>query len=262
MKLDVAMLSRAGDRARNEDACGWWRGDAAGCWVVSDGAGGHGGGDVASRTVVGHIVREFAAQPQLAAEAAQAEETAAALLRGANRALQQRQQCRDELHDMRATVALLLVDCARALALCAHVGDTRIYGFRDGGLRFRSRDHSLLQGMVDAGWADEAMLRGHPQRSVLLHALGGGDALPAEAQRGQLLPLRQADAFLLCTDGLWDGLDDAAMLQALQGSADAAGWLESLEQALLRTPRRGRDNYSAIALRVSDIGEATRIDAA
>lgn len=63
MNLDIAVLSKQGGRSHNEDACGYWTSEAGCCWVVSDGAGGHGGGDVASKTVVGNILRDFADSP-------------------------------------------------------------------------------------------------------------------------------------------------------------------------------------------------------
>lgn len=252
MKFDIAVLSRPGGRARNEDACGYWTSDDACCWVVSDGAGGHGGGDVAARTVVGNILREFAAGPDVSAEAI------ATLIRGANRAVLVRQKAGGELRDMRATVAVLMVDCVRECALWGHVGDTRIYGFRDDRLRFQSRDHSVIQSMVDAGYGDAALLRNHPKRGVLLHALGADDPLPAPEAAPAFL--RDGDAFLICSDGLWEFVAEAQMEQCLAASGDTTEWLAQLEAELLRRARPGHDNYSAVAVRVRDMGDATRFD--
>lgn len=255
MKLDIAVLSRAGGRARNEDACGYWSSAEAACCVMSDGAGGHGGGDVASRTVVGDIVHEFACGPRVSAEGL------ATLIRGANRAVLVKQKSQRELNDMRATVALLAIDCTREFALWGHVGDTRIYGFRDRHLHFQSRDHSVLQRMIDAGYGDVALLRSHPRRGVLLHALGSEEPMPPAAIKEEPLFLRDGDAFLLCTDGVWEYLTEPAMEQALAGSAHAAAWLEALEAELLRHARPGHDNYSALAVQVDALGDATRFDA-
>ncbi|MBS0543750.1 MAG: protein phosphatase 2C domain-containing protein, partial [Proteobacteria bacterium] len=166
MKLDIAVLSRAGGRPGNEDACGYWTSEAGCCWVLSDGAGGHGGGDVASKIVVGTIVSEFAASP----EASPA--TVSGLIHRAHAVLQNEQQSAPRLRDMRATVAVLTIDRERRISCRGHVGDSRIYGFRSGHVRFQSRDHSVMQSMIDAGLGDAAMLRRHPQRGVLLAALG------------------------------------------------------------------------------------------
>lgn len=252
MKIDVAVLSRTGGRPRNEDACGYWSSTEAGCWVVSDGAGGHGGGDVASRTVVGNIVREFAAGPRVSAEGI------GTLIRGANRAVLVRQKTQTALSDMRATVALLAIDRSREFGLWGNVGDTRVYGFRDQRVLFQSRDHSVLQGMIDAGYGDASLLRRHPKRGVLLHALGSDEPMPPASV--QPLPLRDGDAFLLCTDGLWEYVDEPSMEQALASTADAGGWLTALEAEVQRHARPGNDNYSAIAVRLSELDESTRFD--
>lgn len=254
MKLDVAVLSRVGGRARNEDACGYWTSEDAACWVVSDGAGGHGGGDVASRTVVGNIVREFAASAEVSADAI------ATLIRGANRAVLVKQKSRHELHDMRATVAVLAIDCAREFALWGHVGDTRVYGFRERRVHFQSRDHSVLQGMIDAGYGDASLLRSHPRRGVLLHALGGDEPMPPTPIVDRPHFLREGDAFLLCTDGFWEYVGEPRMEQELAGAADASAWLVALETEVRQQARPGNDNYSAIAVRVSETGDATRFD--
>jgi len=254
MRFDVAVLSRTGGRARNEDACGYWTSADAGCWVVSDGAGGHGGGDVAARTVVGNIVREFAAGPRISAEGI------ATLIRGANRAVLVRQRSSRDLHDMRATVAVLAIDCAREFALWGHVGDTRVYGFRDRQLRFQSRDDSVLQSMIDAGYGSAGLLRSHPRRGVLLHALGTDEPMPPSPIGDRPVFLRDGDAFLLCTDGLWEYVGEAQMEHGLAAAANAASWLAALEAEVLQRALPGHDNYSAIALQVSEMGDATRFD--
>lgn len=253
MKLDIAVLSRPGGRPRNEDACGYTMSDTGCCWVVSDGAGGHGGGDVASRTVVGNIVREFSWSPVVSAEAI------ATLIRGANLAVLVKQKTRPELHDMRATVAVLMIDRSREIALWGHLGDTRIYGFRDGRLWLQSRDHSVLQSMIDAGYGSAALLRSHPRRGVLLHALGGEEQMQPSVAEAPVL-LRDGDAFLLCTDGLWEAAEEAVIERLLAGSAGTAEWLAVLEAEVLRRAGPRHDNYSAIAVRVSEMGDVTRFD--
>ena len=253
MKLDIAVLSRQGGRSRNEDACGYTTSDASCCCVVSDGAGGHGGGDVASRTVVGNIVREFAWSPIVSTD------TIAMLIRGANRAVLVKQKTHAELHDMRATVAMLMIDRGREIALWGHLGDTRIYGFRGGRLWLQTRDHSVLQSMIDAGYGSAALLRSHPRRGVLLHALGSDEATqPALAEAAAFLC--DSDTFLLCTDGLWESVDEAAIERLLAASTTSADWLAALESEVLCRARPRSDNYSAIAVRVSELGDATRFD--
>ncbi len=252
MKMDIAVLSRAGGRPGNEDACGYWTSEAGCCWVLSDGAGGHGGGDVASKIVVGTIVSEFAALP----EASPA--TVSGLIRRAHAVLQNEQQSEPRLRDMRATVAVLTIDRERRISCRGHVGDSRIYGFRSGHVRFQSRDHSVMQSMIDAGLGDAAMLRRHPQRGVLLAALGSPENVePDVPPAGE--PVRDGDVFMLCSDGLWEYVEESVMERLLAGSASAQAWLAALEAEVLAHAHSGHDNYSAIAVWVGDPAEDTQI---
>ena len=70
LDLHTCYVSEQGGRSRNEDACGYWTSEAGCCWVVSDGAGGHGSGDIASRLVVSTVLRRFSAHPVVAPDAA------------------------------------------------------------------------------------------------------------------------------------------------------------------------------------------------
>lgn len=253
MKLEIAVLSKPGGRSRNEDACGYWTSDGGCCWVLSDGAGGHGGGDVASKTVVSTILREFSAAPLVAAD------TIAGLIMRANDALLAAQQTEKVLHDMRATAAVLMVDQQRQVSLWGNLGDSRVYGFRGGRVLFQSRDHSVVQSMVDAGYGDASMLRSHPQRSMLLVALGSRDEM-APNVASEALALRDGDVFMLCSDGLWEYVEEATMERLLSHAASAEAWLAALESEILAHARRGHDNYSAIAVWVGNPADATQIN--
>jgi serine/threonine protein phosphatase PrpC len=254
LKLDIAMLSKAGGRSTNEDACGYWTSDDAGCWVLSDGAGGHGAGDVAARSVAATVLREFASGPQATPQAV------ARLILQANVELLEAQRQASAQRDMRATVAILALDRCSQRASWGHLGDSRVYGFRGGRLRFQSRDHSVVQDLVDAGLAEAAMLRHHPQRSVLLAALGSaGDLYPQLSPEAE--PVRDGDVYMLCSDGLWEYVEEAEMETALFDSHSAQDWLAALEGIVLARAERGHDNYSAIAVWIGDTAETTRIAA-
>jgi serine/threonine protein phosphatase PrpC len=243
MDLEIAVLSKAGGRERNEDACGYWISEDACCWVVSDGAGGHGGGDVASKLAVSSMLTQFAVAPSVSGEAIRS------LLSGANEAILQRQRTEAALGDMRATGAVLLIDRPRAHAMWGHIGDTRLYCFRDERVLLQTRDHSVIQQMFAEHRLDAAISRQHPQRNVLLHALGSADDF-APAVQDMPFPLLQGDVFLLCSDGLWEYVDEASMCRLLGASASAQDWLSALEQELLQRARPGHDNYSGVVVRI------------
>jgi serine/threonine protein phosphatase PrpC len=249
--MEIAVLSKPGGRTHNEDACGYWTSDGLCCWVVSDGAGGHGGGDVASKLVVGTVLREFAAAPQMS------QGSLTDLLHKANNALLANQRNERRLMDMRATVAVLVLDRGSGSALWGHVGDSRIYCFRNGALFYQTRDHSVVQGLLDMGAGDPSWLRSHPQRNILLAALGSEDEFnPAIEERP--LAVRDGDAFLLCSDGLWEYVEEPVMAQTLGECGSPREWLDAMEQELLRRCKSGHDNYSGLAIWLGDPSVVTR----
>lgn len=245
----TAQESRTGNRRRNEDMCGYWRSPAGSCWCVSDGAGGHGGGDVAARLVVDSVLQRFAAAPEVSPE------NAIALLEAAHQAVMQAKQ-REGAADMHATCVLLLVDCERQLAVWGHAGDSRVYFFRQGCLQSQTRDHSLVQSMIDAGYGGTEMLRTHPQRSLLTSAIGNAGELHLSVS-DEPLALEAGDSFLLCSDGWWEHVHEDQMQLSLRRSRGVHDWLQDMEQVLLQDGSSNRDNYTAIVVRLQENDSST-----
>jgi serine/threonine protein phosphatase PrpC len=241
MKLEVAVLSNAGGRERNEDACGFWTG-GGGCFaVVSDGAGGHGGGDVASKLAVQTMLEAFQGAPQCSGAAI------GAALDLAHRAILEEQPRRAELHGMRATATVLAIDTVNNTAVWGHVGDTRLYCFRGGTIVAQTKDHSVVQKMVDAGYIAPEAIRTSVARSKLFAALGHDDAIEATIHATPFA-LASGDVFLLCTDGFWEYVDEATMLATLSQVAAPAAWLREMVDDVVRRGGREQDNFSALAV--------------
>lgn len=249
-QIKLAVLSRPGGRAINEDACGHWRSQERVCCVVADGAGGHGGGDIASKLVVRHIIDQSSLAPLARADEVHD------LLIDTNAQLRRHQPGSDRTKDMHSTVVALFIDLVRQEALWGHAGDSRLYLFRDGVMLSHTRDHSLVQSMVDAGMLMPEQIRTHPRRSELRSALGTPpqDLLVSTAANPWLLKPR--DVFLLCTDGLWEYVDEAEMCASLSRASDPTGWLARLEEIVLlhaaAAGKAGHDNFSGIAAWVGE----------
>lgn len=248
LKLQTCFRSGVGGRGRNEDACGYWTSDACGCWVVSDGAGGHGGGDVASRLVVSTVLGAYAEDPLVASE------KVVALLQEANAAVMTRKAGGGVTRDMHATIVLLLADRSSGLAVWGHVGDTRIYLFRSERVLYQTRDHSVVQTMVDAGYGDAAMIRSHPQRSLLTSAIGLSEDVELTVS-AKPLQLHSGDVFLLCTDGWWEHVQESEMERLLGASAGSDAWLLEMEKLILQRALSVSDNYTALCVTVSESEE-------
>ncbi len=241
MELEIAVLSRTGGRSVNEDACGFWSGPGVCFCVVSDGAGGHGGGDVASKLVVQTALGFFREQHDCSADGI---ETA---LRLANEILVKEQGSERQLANMRATGVVLAVDFGHDVASWGHLGDSRLYGFRQHRIVVQTRDHSVVQSMVDAGYLQPSEMRSSPDRSKLLNALGALDGFEPRLQR-PAFPLQAGDKFLMCTDGLWEYVEDDELESTLSEATSAEEWLRTLESRVIARGRAAQDNYSALAV--------------
>ena len=241
IKLDVAVLSERGGRTENQDACDQWSGEGTAFFVVCDGAGGHLGGAVASKLALAETLASLRATGACTAEALEL------AMRTANDALVREQQAQTQFSQMRATIVALAIDLMRGSASWGHLGDSRLYCFRDRNIVAQTRDHSVVQTLVDAGYLQPRELRTSPERSKLLSALGDADHFePAVA--AETFPLATGDKFLLCTDGLWEYVQESEMEAAISECASAQDWLRALERYVLARGKRKHDNYSAIAV--------------
>src|SRR4029078_2579921 len=131
-----------------------------------DGAGGQGGGDVASKLAVKAALSWFQSAPECSDRAI------ASALSSANHALMQQQGAHPRLATMRATAVVLAVDATHGRAGWGHLGDSRLYCFRNRRLIVQTKDHSVVQNMVDAGYLKQESLRTADDRSSLFAALG------------------------------------------------------------------------------------------
>jgi serine/threonine protein phosphatase PrpC len=245
-QVELAILSRQGGRDYNEDACGHWHSDTRLCCVVADGAGGMGGGAFASKLVVRHIIEQASQAPLSRVDEVHD------LIVDSNAQVRRHQRETPGHAQMHTTVVALFVDLARGEALWGHAGDSRLYLFRDGRMLSHTRDHSMVQSLVDAGVLDETQTRTHPKRSELQSALGTAPEHLMVGTATRPWSLQPGDAFLLCTDGLWEYVDEAEMAASLARAADPQAWLTQLEALVLRhAGERGathHDNFSAIGV--------------
>ncbi|RFU48322.1 PP2C family serine/threonine-protein phosphatase [Paraburkholderia sp. DHOC27] len=254
MQLQTASVSDAGGRSRNEDAHGEWRAQALFACVVADGAGGHGAGDIASRIVVDTVQAELG-RVATAGMALNAANLMRILLR-ANDAIIDAQEAGSERENMRSTAALFAIDEQAQSATWAHCGDTRVYCFRNGVTRIQTQDHSLVQSMLDANLLAKEDARHHPRRNVLFSALGTADDLSI-AVSGEPFPLAEGDAFLLCTDGFWEYVEETEMIEAIGSSITAGAWLDALAARVRANAPKGHDNFTATAVWIGEPQQST-----
>lgn len=237
--ISTSQFSCVGDRSGNQDAMGYHLDDHGACFVVSDGVGGNAGGELAARIAVDTALNTFAAHPSVDVDIRHA-------MKAANDAILAKQRELAEQNKMSATIVSLFVNRVSNQACWAHVGDSRLYWFRRGALMLRTEDHSLSARSGDAAASnrngDERLIK----TNLLYRALGA--RATAEVTVSATQRLADGDAFLLCTDGLWQLISQQAMERSLQLADSAEEWLALLRRAADARAGGSRDNYSALAV--------------
>jgi PPM family protein phosphatase len=252
LALEIAIISEQGGRSYNEDACGHWHSDHQLCCVMADGAGGHGGGDIASRLAVERTLQAFAEHPTADGPAL------LALLQDTNRVVRGSRVPGTVREQMYSTVVCLVVDFQAHQAHWAHAGDSRLYWFRGGRIAGQTKDHSLVQALVDAGMLEADQMRSHPNRSELRSALGTEDhELEVSSTRGAEA-VDAGDVFLMCTDGVWEYITEDVLEQTLQAAATPSDWLAELERRVREATRHksSHDNFTALTVWLDEADES------
>ena len=206
--------------------------------VVADGMGGAPAGDVASA----ETVRAF--RPLDDAEPEDLREALADAVRAANAALAAVIAADPRLDGMGTTVTAVLFD-GEQMAL-AHLGDSRGYRLRDGELTQLTADHTLVQGLVDAGRLTEEAARYHPHRSMILRVVDGAPDSEADIT---LLDPRPGDRLLLCSDGLSGVVEDADIAAVMSDGTPDSVAVELTQRAL---EGGGPDNITCVVADVVD----------
>ncbi|WP_235920205.1 PP2C family protein-serine/threonine phosphatase [Heliomicrobium gestii] len=190
--------------------------------AVADGVGGASAGEVASRMVL----TAMAAMPlNLSCEAIDR------YIGAVNEQVLRYGEKHPPASGLGATLAGIL--CRQGKVLCFHVGDSRVYRYRDGYIKQMTRDHSLVETLYQMGTITREEMSGHPQKNRIWKYLGSGESIQADVQmiRGNF---ERGDVYLLCTDGLSDLVPPEEMEMVLS----AASTLREGALALMEAARR------------------------
>ncbi len=237
----LAVISDVGKRrSENQDAYAYAISQKVALYMVADGMGGARGGATASALAVKHITENaFDAGQSIDLERLR---TAIA---GSNSRIYARSQEDPNLFGMGTTIASLLVTGERAII--AHVGDSRVYRLRQGEFAQLTRDHTLVQELVDTGTIQEKEAAQHPIAHMLTRSLGPAEIIGVEARMVDE-PLVGGERFLLCSDGLYNHVGFEQLKAILsEGSTDQAV-KELIAKAL---EGGGSDNVTALVVEIA-----------
>lgn len=252
ISVSAAGITHPGKRRqKNEDS--YRERPDLGLFIVADGMGGHAAGEVASRVAVETIeqfvndTREadenftwpFGLEPHLDIDGNRLKTA----VKVANRRIATRIAGERDLQGMATTVVGVLV--GRRGVKVAHVGDSRVYHWRNGQMTRLTRDHSWVEEQVEAGALTPTEARDHPWRNLVTRALSGGGEVEIDVTS---LDAGKGDRLLLCSDGLFSVVTDEAIEATLGRPTDD---LQSICRELVDAANRagGPDNVTVLVLR-------------
>jgi PPM family protein phosphatase len=236
----AASASHIGGRDEQQDAVACFAsGDGRShLLVVADGMGGHQGGALAAGIVIGVAEQLWGNRDKAPDNPHTFLET---LCQQAHETIRQKGS---ELGlTPLSTVAALLTTPNRAWWV--HVGDSRVYGFRDGTLVLRTEDHTVVRKLVRTGQLGEAEHQGHPEQHKLLRGLGGDDTL--RTSHGQMA-MTPNTGFVICSDGFWNVMASEELAEMLNSKEAMATCMRSAAVAAERGGVEGDNVTVAILL--------------
>ncbi len=207
--------------------------------AVADGMGGHQGGEVASATVIARF--DGAEGPVDLADLARR-------ISEANTEVLARSGVSEELAGMGTTLCALAVSGEGDRVAVVNVGDSRVYVLSEGELVQITEDHSFVETLVREGRLTRAQADAHPQRNVLTRALGVDPTVEIDGWDYEPQP---GDRFLLCSDGLFNEVDDDHIARSLRADSSP----EEVAAALVSdaVDAGGRDNVTCVVVDVDDV---------
>lgn len=243
--IKYAYLTDRGSRGVNEDSIGVFSDKTCYGFIVCDGLGGHGFGDLASSKITElfeRIPEDYLMSNNNILNSSLIEE----FFNNAQSELICMQKSMNCPNTLKTTAALLIMD--KEYAYIGHIGDSRVYTFSNSSVSSRTHDHSVVEMLFRAGKISESEIRNHPDRNKLLNALGDVDKICMSSIEGPL-NISEYQAFLLCSDGFWELINEDRMCELLNVSENVKDWLDRMEKEVADNGKeKNMDNYSAIAI--------------
>ncbi|MGB7816065.1 MAG: protein phosphatase 2C domain-containing protein [Methylotenera sp.] len=246
MKFTIYQNSRQGPRQYNQDRLAYSYSKDALLLVLADGMGGHRNGEIAAQLAVKTLTDAFQrlAVPTLSSPA----KFLIDHIQQVHDMIENVTQLEEFIESPRTTIVAAIIQ--RGFLYCAHVGDSRLYHFRNGHLLFRTEDHSVVQSLYNKGMISKEEMATHPYKNKIYNCVGG--ETPPQIDLADRHELLEGDTILLCTDGVWGVISDQQIKEIMQQNrtiVDATA--ELMDSAEFASDERG-DNMSAIGLQWGD----------
>jgi len=245
VRFSIYQDTLCGARPTNQDRMGYCFTRETLLMLVADGMGGHLHGEVAAHLALQAAAACFQAdaRPLLADPPAFLDRA----LRHAHHEILRHQTLHELPEAPRTTIVACVVQQGRAW--WAHAGDSRLYWLREGRVVTRTRDHSKVQNLIDLGQLDPGDADTHPERNKVLNCLGS--PFEPTIDLGGDVALKPGDTLLLCSDGVWSALPEAALATLLSSDSVLAS-VPSVVRAAVEEAGPMADNATALAMSWGD----------
>jgi serine/threonine protein phosphatase PrpC len=254
MRYEIGQANRLGNRASNEDRFAAFERETSVLLVLADGMGGHAGGEWAAQALVDIANETFSRAVLPVVDPA---DLLKKIVERTHEAIQEFAAENDPGSPPGTTGVLCLVQ--DGTANWAHVGDSRLYVFREGLPLYRTRDHSYVEKLYSRGEIRRSDKSFHPMRNQITQCIGCLSQVP-QVESSKPTPLCESDVILLCSDGLWGALEDMQLAAAF-----IDGNLEQTTQRIAEDAERNSyphsDNISVLAMRILELKRENEEDA-
>lgn len=242
-KISVHGISDIGlVRQNNEDS--WTQLPEEYLYVLADGMGGHNAGEVASWKCVDYLCKLFHEKFDATLSLAATKKMLYELIQEVNKAVYDLGHQIPKFKGMGTTLCCLLLHPEGMIY--GHVGDSRIYRYRDGKLEQLTHDHSLLRELIDLGQISEQQADDFTYKNIITKAIGTENSIDPSVDSTSV---RHGDMFLMCTDGLSDLLLPEEIESVLKTASEA----RALEELILRAKQKGGyDNITAVLAKIQE----------
>ena len=242
MKFAYIKESKVGlKRSNNEDAIGIYEVDGGLLAIVCDGLGGNNAGEIASSLSVEVIYNSFSGS-----EEQDYLKRIKDSIEAANKSIKAESSKEDKYDGMATTAEILFIK--DKTAYWGHVGDSRIYNLKNGKLKQLTKDHSLIQKLIDDGYLTLNQAETHPNKNIIMRALGDSDSVEIDLSKLKLVP-SDSYKFLVCTDGVTNVVNNDE-LEKLLSNKDMGNISKNLTSLVEK--RGAPDNFSFVILESSD----------
>ena len=237
---DYSFMTGKGERANNEDCVRVVDKGSFKAFILADGLGGHGNGEIASAAAVS-AVENFVVNNDFNENMLNE-----CFIQAQKGVFEAQEVC--AFDEMRTTLVVLIINDNKAY--WGHIGDSRLYVFDGIKCDYRTSDHSIPQLLLNMGEIEEKEIRHHSERNKLLKALGSPASENDELYSlgGENIDVR-GKSFLICSDGFWEWIEEKDMEKYLKKSKDADSWLKTMADKVVdKGCGKNMDNLSAITI--------------